>query len=305
MPRLPLAPNDLCGCGNGKRYADCHMRVHAAAPDQRIAVAQAMYAEEWASNAEHYRQQGIYADLAAELVSAGRVRRVLDIGCGQGEGIYALRELIPPKGRLIIGVDENPECLAAAAARLGINVDDAHLRRTTFEILPSGAYRLRATGDNLPTAKDVTLLNVDLMLKDKVFEAWLDDIGPLDAVTLWFSGIHKARAETELAQANKISNDRLHRECLEDIVIQLAGQRLRQGGFLHIVVRGAGTDLEALRNDFGAEFCNALDAHPLEIVNVNGRRYTEPEAGNAVVVTSKTVPTGAATAAFSLLARRH
>ena len=67
MSKLPLAPDDLCGCGNGKRYSDCHMRVHAAPPDQRIAIAQAIYAEEWAGNAEHYRQQGLYADLSAEL----------------------------------------------------------------------------------------------------------------------------------------------------------------------------------------------------------------------------------------------
>jgi len=305
MPKLPLAPDDLCGCGSGNRYADCHMRVHAAPPDQRIAIAQAIYAEEWAGNAEHYRQQGLYADLSAELVSAGRVRRVLDIGCGRGEGLEALLAVIPPDGRLVIGADENPDCLAAAAVRLGTHIDEAQLRRTTVEILPSGAYRLRPVEADLPSAGDVTLLNVDFMLKDEVFEAWLDDVGPLDAVTLWFSGIHKARADTELAQVNKIGSDRQHREYLEDIVIQLASPRLRPGGFLHIVGRGAGTDLEALRNDFGAELDNALDGHPFEIVSVNGRRYTEPETGDAIVVASKAVPAGAVAAAFSLLARRH
>lgn len=281
------------------------MRVHVAPPDQRIAIAQAIYAEEWAGNAEHYRQQGLYADLAAELVSAGRIRRILDIGCGRGEGLEALLAVIPPDGRIVIGVDENPGCLAAAAVRLGTQIDEAQLRRTKLEILPSGAYRLRPVPADLPSAKDVTLLNVDLMLKDDVFEAWLDDVGPLDAVTLWFSGVHKARADTELAQMNKIGSDRQHREYLEDIVIQLASQRLRSGGFLHIASRGAGTDLEALCDDFSAELDNALDGHPFKIVSVNGRRYTEPRTGDAIVVTSKAVSASAVPAAFSLLAQRH
>lgn len=118
MAELPLKPDDPCGCGNGKRYADCHMRIHAAPADQRVALAQAVYAEEWAGNAEHYRRQGLYADLAAELLQAGPVRRVLDIGCGRGEGLEALLDAIPQEGRLVIGVDENPACLVAAAARL-------------------------------------------------------------------------------------------------------------------------------------------------------------------------------------------
>lgn len=109
MPKLHLAPDGLCGCGNGKRYADCHMRVHVALPDQRIAIARAIYEEEWAGNSEHFLQQGLYADLAVELVSAGRVRRVLDIGCGRGERIEALLAVIPPTGRPVIGAYENPE----------------------------------------------------------------------------------------------------------------------------------------------------------------------------------------------------
>src|SRR4051794_35172571 len=104
------------------------MRVHGAPADRRIAVAQAIYAEEWAANAEHYRRQGLYTDLAAELLEAGRIRRVLDIGCGRGEGLEALLNEMPPDERLVIGVDENPACLAAAAMRLGAPFDEVQMQ---------------------------------------------------------------------------------------------------------------------------------------------------------------------------------
>lgn len=142
------------------------------------------------------------------------------------------------------------------------------------------------------------------MLKDRVFETWLDEVGPLDAVTLWFSGVHKARGDTELVQMFEIGSDSEHREVLEDLVIQLAGRRLRPGGLLQIVGRGAGDDLEQLRNEFGMALADALGGHPFEVVSVNGRHYTEPKSGNAIVLASKTVPAGGAPAAFSFIARR-
>jgi trans-aconitate methyltransferase len=71
-------------------------------------------------NADQYAAQGLYAALARELVQAGEVARVLDIGCGVGQGLEALSAALPAAPRLLVGVDENPRCLAAAAERLGL-----------------------------------------------------------------------------------------------------------------------------------------------------------------------------------------
>ncbi|MFC3711161.1 class I SAM-dependent methyltransferase [Sphingoaurantiacus capsulatus] len=70
------------------------------------------YAEGWAINAAHYERQGLYAQLAERL---GPQPRLLDLGCGLGHGLAALR------ADAWIGVDENPYALAAAADRLGVS----------------------------------------------------------------------------------------------------------------------------------------------------------------------------------------
>jgi protein-L-isoaspartate O-methyltransferase len=135
-------PDGPCECGSGIRYADCHQGIVDAPKGKKNGVGQRLYAQNWASNAQSYQSQGLYSALAKELVAAGGVCRVLDIGCGLGHGLQALMAEIPTD-RLIIGIDENPECLSEAANRLGLPRNDVSLNRLTNKELLSGAYDIQ------------------------------------------------------------------------------------------------------------------------------------------------------------------
>ncbi|WFU51781.1 SEC-C metal-binding domain-containing protein [Sinorhizobium terangae] len=111
-----LKPDDICTCGSDRRYADCHEPIYTAPRGKAVIVAQEIYAREWGVNAAHYVTEGLYTSLAAELIEAGTVERVLDIGCGLGQGLEALSAAITAKNQLIVGVDENPYCLGARSA---------------------------------------------------------------------------------------------------------------------------------------------------------------------------------------------
>jgi hypothetical protein len=199
MSTASYEPDDPCGCNSGRRYADCHGPIFAAPYIKAIPVAQGMYAKDWAVNAAHYQAQGLYKTLAEALVSATEVRRVLDVGFGLGQGVEALAEALPGPDRLIVGVDENPDCLAGAAERLKLPPGAVAGSRIKLEKLLSNHIASKPTTAPLKVFGETVLIQVDLMVPDPAFVAYLDQVGPLDAITMWFSGVHKARSMTKVA----------------------------------------------------------------------------------------------------------
>jgi len=104
-----------------------------------------------------YEAQGIYAWLAQGLSRFGPVRRVVDIGCGRGHGLAALRRLTGDDG-LLIGIDENPDCLAGAAQRLGLSPPARRLARVTAL---GRAFDVRPLPDMLPAPSPLILIQAD------------------------------------------------------------------------------------------------------------------------------------------------
>jgi len=281
-----LQPDDPCGCNSGKRYAECHMPIFDAPSGEMLHVARYLYAKEWSENAEVYSTQGLYRSLAEDLIGRGGVTRILDIGCGLGHGLSALRQRLPADALQLIGIDENAACLAAAATRLGIAAMPGNIDRMQDELLPGGRYRSTYRPGSIMEQRPITLVQSDLLVRDAEFDRYLDAIGPLDAVTLWFSGIHKARSSTEVARVFEVKSDADHRELVEDASIELAERRLRPGGCLQIVIRGGFPSREVAGSTTAEAFQLAFEDRLFTPRSITSFPYEEPTAGTAIRVRS-------------------
>ena len=72
------------------------------------------------STLEHYYGQlpvegGLDARCDMQLANSPRSRRVIDLGCRRGKGVYKLAEMVGPKG-LAVGVDWRVDFVEAAKA---------------------------------------------------------------------------------------------------------------------------------------------------------------------------------------------
>lgn len=70
----------------------------------RSLVGRRDYANRWRTNAEAYDAQGLYRKLAEHLSSFVRAAKVIDVGCGRGQGRAVLEARLradrsPPHGR--------------------------------------------------------------------------------------------------------------------------------------------------------------------------------------------------------------
>lgn len=282
MWKPDLKPDDVCSCGSERRYADCHAPIFSAKRGKAIDVAHGIYVREWGMNAEHYAAQGLYTTLAQELAAAGEVSRVLDIGCGLGQGLEALAAVIPAGSGLIVGVDENPACLAEAAKRLGLPTDAVASPRLK-SLLGIKLYDAHPSSEPLQVVGDRVLVNADVLIDDAAFHYWLRDVGPFDAISLWFTGGHKARSITKSAQRINAKNDEDFRSAIEDQVMEVALRHLRPGGLIQLVNRANG-DPATLRREIEANRRHGIAPYPVALVSVRSYPYAESEEPSAIVL---------------------
>lgn len=134
--------------------------------------------------------------------------------------------------------------------------------------------------------EQIALVQSDLLVRDIEFERYMDAIGPLDAITLWFSGIHKARSSTEVARVFEVKSDSDHRELVEDASLELAERRLRPGGSLQIVIRGGFPSPQLARSTVAESFGPVLEDRPLRLRSITPTHYKEPAASAAIRVRS-------------------
>jgi hypothetical protein len=300
MPTVPR-PDDPCPCSSGLRYGDCHQKVNAAPPSQALNVGRREYADRWKANAAAYEAQGVYSELADHLASFGNLSRVIDIGCGRGEGLVALREKTVGSGSLLIGLDENPDCLKAAAERLGVDCPRKRLRRVSQV---GREYDLEIVAGRLPRLSSISLVQTDLLRPDLELEALLSSAAPYDAVTLWFTGIHPAREYDRICRDLKITTNSLHRMVTDIAALRCAGEFVRPGGYFHVVTRGVTNHPPSLQANLEGEMAALAEHGPVELVEVILLPYQEPTSNVRIgVAGTDLAPNDAETFAVSAIFR--
>lgn len=267
--------SELCTCGSGDLYKDCHGPILSAPPKKQLSVAQARYALGWEANANGYQDQGVYEHLAAELAALGDVRRIFDIGCGLGHGLDALRNAIPISGSMILGVDENPDCVLRAVERLGLEMIPAAHKRLQHKRQISGRFKTHIRNGGIPAPGPISVINADMLLEDPTLNNWLAKLAPFDAVTMWFMGVHKGRSMTTINDELGIVSDRDNRERLEQKQIELAASLLRPGGVLQLVNRVVSTEINSYRVTLADQATEKLANSPFHLVSLNAYPYTE------------------------------
>lgn len=272
-----------CSCQSGLRYGDCHQEIREAPASRVLDLGRRKYAERWRANAEAYERQGLYRALAEHLSSFALPSKVIDVGCGRGEGIAALREAADGSCTLVVGLDENPDCLKAAAERLGTGNPRTRLKR----IGRGGRnYNLEIMPRRLPKLLPVTLAQTDLLRPDLELDELIGAAGPYDAVTQWFTGIHPAREYDEITKQYKIDSDRTHRMATDLAALEYAANCVRDGGVLHVVTRVAGDDRTLLQENTEQEMLALARHGPVRLAEIVLLPYDEPTSDRRIGVGS-------------------
>jgi len=238
-------------------------------------VAHREYARRWGGNSGSYDRQGVYDWLAGHLGSAIEPRSLLDIGCGRGEGMAALRRRFCGLS-LLVGLDENPHCLAAAAERLGAEPPAVRLVRRPGE---GRVFDIDLAPGRLPAPATNALAQVDILREDLEFEDWIISLAPFDAVTMWFTGIHPARQMDAYIRSVGIQDDRMHRMVNDFAIFDLACGVVPPGGVLQIVNRAKGHSEAEAQSETIANMTKLAQRGPFIVADVAARRYTEPVTG--------------------------
>ncbi|RFC64374.1 hypothetical protein DYI37_08625 [Fulvimarina endophytica] len=277
MPADPTAP---CPCSSGLPYRECHKPILDASDAELLDVSQREYARRWEGNASFYEAQGLYGHLSAHILKFGRARRVIDVGCGRGQGLVDLRKLTGETG-LLVGIDENPHCLRAAAQLLHLTSPATRIVRTPAH---GRAYDVQMVSGMLPQMAPVVLVQADMLRPDLEFEDWIGTLAPFDAVTLWFSGVHPARQYDKFIQELSVDSDSNHRMANDLAAMDLAGSVLRVGGLLQIVSRGTTNDESRLIDETTNTMQSLTQHGPFDVVDVELHRYQEPMTGPRIAV---------------------
>lgn len=190
----------------------------------------------------------------------------------------------------------------AAAHRLCVAQPARRLARVP---VPGRAFDVRPVPEILPAPAPVVLIQADLLLPDPEFEGWILTLAPVDAVTMWFSGVHPARQHDRLIKALGITDDKLHRMTNDLATLDLAGAVLRPGGLLQIGGRGMANDRPWLVSET-FDTMRALAEHgPFDVIDVEVHEYDEPTSGPRIAVGARGVSGHQHYATSTILRRRR
>jgi len=239
------------------------------------------YQEHWRNNAAFFQEQGCYDWMAGQL-AAIRPKKVLDLGCGTGEGIIALRKAFSCQ---VIGIDENESCLTQATERLKASNEYVSLAiRFEYKHTSNGLHFIRMKKSPIEASSVITLVQGDPLLDDPGLVAFLSSQSPFDAMIVWLIGSYNFRQSCASLSPLRISTPGDYRLRVQNRCYELAGRFLRSGGLLQVVDRGEEFTSEALMRDHLDGHKDQASVTDLEVLEVQSRPYVEHTRGKGVAM---------------------
>lgn len=236
------------------------------------AAEKAAYAEYWAENARSFASQGCYDWMAAQLDEL-QPKRLLDIGCGTGEGLLSLSRRFHGE---IVAVDENLACLRTAYRLLRANHIAADLRaRFRYRQNPDGTHSTIVGQTPVRTSERVSLIQADPLFADPAFTEYLQTEPKFDAVTVWLIGVFLCRSSCADLAPLSIASPEEYRLRVQNRVYALASAMLRPGGWLQVVDRGEPLDTQELVEDSLSAHREQARLGTLRVRGLTSRIYHE------------------------------
>jgi len=228
-------PNDPCYCQSGKKYKKCHMIIDNYKPDKRLDYNKNKYINEWQKDSDYFFEQGYYTWMANCLYEKIDPEIVLDIGCGNGNGII---ELLKNKNiKNIISIEENEFCIDLASKRIkaeGINVKK--IIRNTPAFSKEGLYINQYSEINDFELSKVNIIQGDI-LHDDIIKQYIKS-QKFDVVICWLLGTHES-TQANLDYINTGMKDDIdYRLFIQNCIYELSDIILKSNGYLQIVDRG-------------------------------------------------------------------
>lgn len=264
------------------------------------------YAKYWSSNSSTFEKQGCYEWMSG-LLDSYKPKRILDIGCGTGEGVLSLLNRFEPDR--IISIDENAACISSAAEKiksLGWELDSQ--LRIGYQDVGNGLHELCFDPSPIIAEKRVSLIHADILFKDDDLIDLFTKEGPFDAVTVWLTGTYKARNSCRSLSNLNIKDTNDYRLRVQNRVYEIASEVLKSGGILQVVDRGEDPNEGFLREDLLAAHRDQASVTDLNVFDIQSRSYSEPtDKGMGMVVSpgsSGRMPRQFSLAMISILSRK-
>jgi len=263
------------------------------------------YRDSWACNAAHFEKQDCYQWMAEQLRPL-QPQRILDIGCGTGEGVLALLKAYSPT---VISLEENGDCIRHSSetiASAGYDVEPIH--RLGYEEFPDGTHLIYRSNEPIRVSRQVSLVQADVLLPDTTAFGFLEECPPFDAVTIWLMGTVMARQTCRNLASARIADGQNYRLRVQNRIYELADRVLRPGGWLQVVDRGEPPRTQPLRDDLIQGHREQAQPTSLEVFALEYREYTEPKNKGINMVaspgTSGRIADMSTLAMFSILSRK-
>jgi SAM-dependent methyltransferase len=261
------------------KYKYCHLDIDSASRDTRLNSARRVYLRNWSQNAANLDRQGAYDWMAGRLAPYSP-KRILDVGSGDGRGIEALWRRF--QCNFLISIDENRECLSAAASRLkNVGACPEIVHRLDVEMRSDKHYFLETQTGKLPLNTGIFLVESDLLV-DPELESYLAKVPPFDAVTVWLVGTHLMRQHCLNLAPLEIRASGEYRLRVQNKVYELADKVLKPGGVLQVVDRGEEPSSESVQRSTLEGHREQASVTSLEVGHLDFMPYSEVEAGRRV-----------------------
>ncbi len=185
-------------------------------------------------NGTYLRSSKLYDWMAEDL---SLLQRLIEFGTGGGHSTLSLLR----QGHSVIGIDENPFCLAHAAELL--RAEGFHV-----EVIQRGRPRLTVDGTtfwieydpiNVRMSNETVYLIEGNIFADPNLLEWLHSNQQFDGGVCWLTGGHKLiRKNTLLPTAIRTATAQLYRIQFQEQVYCISDTLIKEGGALSFVDRG-------------------------------------------------------------------